>query len=348
MINLCLDTNVYLSFYHFSDNDLQKLEEILTLIEEGDLKIILPEQIKNEFLRNREVKISDALKKIKEKKMDFTLPKIVASYEETRKLLEIFKAYSKEKDALLEKVEKDINDKTLKADILIQKIFEKAEFIPLNEETREKAKMRYDLWNPPWKDKSYWDAIIWETLLGYKGKKVDIDFVSIDGDYCCPLNNENLNNFLQQEREDKREWKVLFYSSLNSFFETHFPGIKIDEEYLKNKYVDKFVNSRSFNGVRYNLARLIEFEDYSLEQIKRIIDWAITSGQIRRCVQYSPYVWEDIVKLVKPYFSKIDDFWRLMDFLEIYDYKLYSTIRSEYEAEFYPADPDETYEWESF
>jgi hypothetical protein len=145
MINLCLDTNVYLSFYHFSDNDLQKLEEIITLIENEDLNIILPEQIKNEFIRNRESKILDALKTVKEVKIDSRLPRILDSYPERNELKELFKSYHEKKNELIIKAEEDINAHSLKADILIQKIFDKAENIPLNDDIRDKAKKRYDL-----------------------------------------------------------------------------------------------------------------------------------------------------------------------------------------------------------
>lgn len=70
MLILCLDANVYLSFYHFSDNDLENLEKIIGLIDAGELKILLPKQIENEYYRNRENKIKDAIQKIKESKID--------------------------------------------------------------------------------------------------------------------------------------------------------------------------------------------------------------------------------------------------------------------------------------
>jgi len=328
MINLCLDTNVYLSFYHFSDNDLQKLEEILTLIKEWDLKIILPEQIKNEFIRNREVKIGDALKKIKDIKIDSSLPRILDAYPEKQELKELSKGYNDKKKELIAKAEKDINDHSLKADILIQRIFDQAKFIPLSDGIREKAKKRYDLWNPPWKDKSYWDAIVRETLLQYDSK-IDIEFVSIDWDYKCALDANKLNNFLQIERENKKKWKISFFSTLNLFFETYFPWIRINEEYVKNKYIEAFVHSQSFDSVRYNLRKIMNFENYSLDQINRIIDWSISNWQISGCVFYSPWVSEELSKLLEPYRNDIE-FPKMMDFLAIYNTQEYADIYDSY------------------
>lgn len=321
-IHACLDTNIYLSFYHFSDNDLQKLEQILALIEEDELNILLPSQIKNEFIRNREIKISDALKKIRSLNIDFQLPRLTDTYEETKELYSIFREYSLKKANLIDKLENDINHKSLKADILIEKIFEKAELIELTEDLRQASKKRFDLWNPPWKDKSYWDAIIREIMLNYWNGNEIIDFISIDWDYSCSLDNNKLNNFLQEEQKKYRSGEILFYSTLNSFFETRFPWIKIDEEYRKNKYIEKFENSDTFDTTRMILYKIIKYENYSIDQINRIIDAAISNNQIYRANDYSARIWEKLIKLVSPYFSRIEED-KLLSFLYIYDKELY-------------------------
>lgn len=82
MINLCLDANVYLSFYYYSDIDLTSLEELIKLIESGELKLNLTKQVIDEYNRNRETKIKEALNLINDSKLEFNAPKILNNYSE--------------------------------------------------------------------------------------------------------------------------------------------------------------------------------------------------------------------------------------------------------------------------
>jgi hypothetical protein len=80
MINLCLDANVYLNFYHYSDKDLKNLEQLIDFIDEEDLNLLLTRQIIDEFNRNRDAKIKEALNIIKGYKLEFNAPKILNNY----------------------------------------------------------------------------------------------------------------------------------------------------------------------------------------------------------------------------------------------------------------------------
>ncbi|WP_168928006.1 PIN domain-containing protein, partial [Chitinophaga terrae (ex Kim and Jung 2007)] len=69
MIHLYIDTNAYLTFYHMSSDDLEELKKLDVLIKDKRIKLYLPQQTIDEFRRNREVKIADALKRFKEEKL---------------------------------------------------------------------------------------------------------------------------------------------------------------------------------------------------------------------------------------------------------------------------------------
>lgn len=265
---------------------------MVKLIEADELNIILPAQIENEYFRNRENKIKKAIDHIKNLKIDFKLPRIVDAYEEKKDLMKIFKEYSSKKELLIDKIEKDAEGFKLKADNLIQNIFANAEKIKLTDEIRNKAQKRFDLWNPPWKDKSYGDAVIRESLLNYKFDE-DVYFVSIDGDFSCSLKPKNLDNFLKKERGNKswflhKTGNIFYYNELNDFFEFQFPNLKINEEYFKNKYIEKLENSKSFDQSRLFLNRLQKYENFSSDQLNRIVDASIHNKQIYRAHPYSP------------------------------------------------------------
>ena len=48
-IHLFIDTNVYLKFYHYSNDDLEELNKLLVLLDNEKLELYLPEQVINEF-----------------------------------------------------------------------------------------------------------------------------------------------------------------------------------------------------------------------------------------------------------------------------------------------------------
>jgi predicted nucleic acid-binding protein len=66
MITLFVDTNILLSFYHLTSEDLEELRKLVALIDTGKIKLVLTEQVKDEFKRNRSAKIADAMKKLQE------------------------------------------------------------------------------------------------------------------------------------------------------------------------------------------------------------------------------------------------------------------------------------------
>lgn len=55
-INLFVDTNVLLSFYAFTSDDIEQLRKLEGLIENGTLKLYVSRQVVDEFARNRETK----------------------------------------------------------------------------------------------------------------------------------------------------------------------------------------------------------------------------------------------------------------------------------------------------
>lgn len=44
-MNLFIDTNVFLSFYHLSDDDLEEIRKLSVLLERGNIRLWLPQQV---------------------------------------------------------------------------------------------------------------------------------------------------------------------------------------------------------------------------------------------------------------------------------------------------------------
>ena len=71
-----IDTNVLLSFYRFTSDDLDELRKLTEAIKVGAITFALPEQVKQEFWRNRESKIAEALTRLREQKLNLQFPQI--------------------------------------------------------------------------------------------------------------------------------------------------------------------------------------------------------------------------------------------------------------------------------
>jgi predicted nucleic acid-binding protein len=93
--NLFIDTNVFLSFYHLSNDDLEEIHKLAVLIERKEIRLWLTEQVEDEFSRNREVKVYDAIKKLKEHKIKGAFPQFCKDYNEYEELKELQSNYGK-------------------------------------------------------------------------------------------------------------------------------------------------------------------------------------------------------------------------------------------------------------
>jgi len=60
-MKLFLDANVYLSFYHLTNDSLEELRKLITLIKTNKIELVLPEQDIDEIERQRENKICESI-----------------------------------------------------------------------------------------------------------------------------------------------------------------------------------------------------------------------------------------------------------------------------------------------
>ena len=60
MKNLFIDTNIWLSLYHFTNDDLNQFNKLKDLLDD-EVRLFVPRQVKDEITRNRESKLKDAL-----------------------------------------------------------------------------------------------------------------------------------------------------------------------------------------------------------------------------------------------------------------------------------------------
>ena len=70
MKNLFIDSNIWLSLYHFTNDDLVQFGKLKELIGK-DIKLLIPHQVHDEIYRNREAKLKDAFKSFEIKSIQY-------------------------------------------------------------------------------------------------------------------------------------------------------------------------------------------------------------------------------------------------------------------------------------
>lgn len=277
MYYLFIDTNIWLSLFHLSGNDFEKFSKLEDVLSDK-FKLLIPKQIVDEFYRNRDSKIADALRKFKLEKPQ--IPNVIKQHEESDELLRLYSELSDKYKEIKKSVIEDIKKRNTKADILISKFFESATEVP--EELVVKARLRYMKGNPPGKNNSYGDAINWEFLLKEVPNNNPLFIITDDKDYYSQLTNdkEEINLFLKEEWKAEKNSDVFIYSSLLSFFQQRVQTIELIDENKKEELIDALEQSGAFSITHLLIAELEKYTDWNDEQIQRLCQICKENSQI--------------------------------------------------------------------
>jgi predicted nucleic acid-binding protein len=292
-----LDTNVYLSFFHLSSDDLDELEKLILVIKNAEVRLFLPEQTRDEFNRNREIKIADALKRFNEEKLIKVFPQFSKSYKEYTALRKAITDYEMHKSELYDAMLKDISTQELTADKVIRTLFRRAQLIKTTPDIIQMAKERFDLGRPPGKNKSYGDAINWHSLLQEVPAEEDLYFISDDKDFFSEIIPDNFNSYLLQEWEEVKGSNIFSYRKISYFFKQKFPKIEIASEYEKELAVEALVKSNSFAATRGALAYLNTYDYFTHGQLQEMLKAFNDNNQI-----YWKSTDDDVKTFIKKWF----------------------------------------------
>lgn len=208
-----VDTNIFLDFYRASGESAKRQ---LDALEKHKKRLITGDQVRMEFLKNRQKVILKTLKELKKPPKD-GLPQIFSGMQAARMMSKHQESAIKKFNEMKAKAEKILAD-PLHHDRVFQtfnRIFDSK--TPLNLcrprkerfEVRNLARKRFALGYPPRKpdDTSIGDALNWEWIIrcakeGEANQHVLI--VSRDGDYGAVYNGSAyLNDWLYREFKDR-------------------------------------------------------------------------------------------------------------------------------------------------
>lgn len=288
-MHVFIDTNILLNFFHFSKDELDALNDVFASHEHGAAKVYLTEQVCNEFRRNRENKIKDALKRFKEVKYSAQLPSFMKGYEEYSSIRKLSTELQKLVKAIMDKADADIASRELLADKLIEDIFSRSEILETTMEVFSVASMRIAIGNPPGKNNSIGDSINWTVLLQSVPNTENLHIISEDGDYYSTINEEAVHPFLEQEWKKKKKSSVFMYRTLTAFLKEHFDGVAFTFDKTKDAIIDGLSSTGNFATTHQLIGKLDKYSYFSLKEIERILaaaaeneqfGWIITDGDV--------------------------------------------------------------------
>lgn len=280
-MNLFIDTNIFLDFYHLSGADIEELNKLTALLEEGDLKLFVPRQLCEEFKRNRDAKIKDAMNEFQKPRFKISFPAFCKLYPEYNQLQDILKDANNKHSELYRKAMEDVNAFNLKADAIIEDLFAKSHLIESSNSVFNNSLFRFRMGNPPGKKKvTMGDEVNWESLLEAVPNGEDLHLVSMDSDYAAPMDADKFNSFLDHEWNQKKQSSVSFYKSLQEFFKINHPEIKIASDVKKSSLIEKLSKSGSFATTHLIIEKLSAIGDFSPAQVEQLIQIAEMNNQV--------------------------------------------------------------------
>lgn len=278
-MHVFIDTNILLNFFHFSKDELDALQNVFASHEHGSAKVHLTQQVCDEFKRNRENRIKDALKRFEDKKFAAQLPSFMKAYGEYEEIRKLSSELQKKKKDILDKADQDVTNKNLLADQLIGEIFEKSEVIETTREIYDSASMRMSIGNPPGKNGSIGDAINWIVLLKTVPKDENLHVISEDGDFYSSLNQNSPHPFLVEEWNTKKDSSLFVYRTLSDFMKEHFDGVAFSFDKNKEALIDDLRYTGDFSATHWLIAKLEQYSYFSLKEVNKILDAASENNQ---------------------------------------------------------------------
>ena len=282
MINLFVDTNIFLSLYAFTDNKIEELRKLVILIKSGQIKLHVTSVVNQEFNRNRDKKILESLGNFERFSAALSIPRFMDHHDEVKDLRELLKEVSSKHKTLLAKSKTEISSLELAADKLFREIRSAAGQGNITESMDKAAKLRLERSNPPGKDGSLGDRQNWEYLLKTVPEKQDLHIVSRDKDFSSPWGEHVPHSFLRMEWEAYKNSSLFLYPGLRAFAKAHFPDIELASEVPKKLALKKLETSKSFAQTHLAIAELTPLiSDFAAGEAVRAFKSLLANSEIR-------------------------------------------------------------------
>lgn len=204
VMHLFIDTNIFLNFYSYPEDDDGVIDELLENISPDKIVLHLPKQVANEFERNRESKLHVAVTDFQSSKLPNAVPNHMRGTDAAKIYLEAIRNAESAKKTLIANATGLALQNDLPVDRKIKEIFNKSQKYEEDDAVFKLAIERSQRGNPPGKGEGVGDRYNWEALL-QEVPSGDLHIVSKDGDYASPLVNLDKRS-VKAKRYLSEEW----------------------------------------------------------------------------------------------------------------------------------------------
>ncbi len=287
MLNVFIDTNIFLDFYSLSEKDIEELHKLIKLIKDEEIQLILSQNIRDEFYKNRIKKIYATTSNM-EKSNQIPIPTLLKQYEtECREFRDAQSELKRKYFILKNKLIDDVKAEQLSADKIIKEIFNISKIIPIDWKIFHKAEQRFLRRLPPRKNDnndSMGDAINWETLKCNINENEDLHIISGDGDFWDSIEGQNdiAKYFLAKEWKDEKNGNLYIYANIKDFFDKKFASYNFVIDNEKTQYIKYLINSGSFERTHAAISLLSKYNplDFTLHEVSSILKAYKDNAQI--------------------------------------------------------------------
>ena len=298
MLHVFVDTNVLLRVFNKTSDTINEVEVLLELVKAHEVKLYSTDQVCDEYYRNVESEISEAIKAIELIPDKVELPRITQEFDNSAEILQAFNVIRSHKKELLELAKAAAAAGELRADALVNELFENSETIARTDDLIAKARLRRDLGNPPGKKDSLGDQLNWECLLSAVGDH-DIHIISKDGDFAFKADSTSIKQYLTAEWEAQKGSSAHLYTDLKSFLVKNFPKAKTPIDAKKETALKNLEKSGSYIKTHKQIAILGEiFEKLEKSDAIRALEAFVDNNQIN---------WLAFDEDVKDFYTKLFD-----------------------------------------
>ncbi len=280
-LHVFIDTNVFLSFFAYTNDDIEELKKLVGLMKNKKIRLYLTQQVCQEFARNREGKIMEAIANFGRVTTQ-GLPRLMLHYPEADIYQNAVKDLKKAHNEVIVRTKGDAIEDTLPADRLFVALTEASKPIVADDGNLKKARERTERNDPPGKERSFGDRLNWELLLAHVPVKTDLHIISQDGDFASSIDGMKPHPVLKSEWRERGS-KLYLHTELKAFFKTHFPDIEVETDIEKRSAIERLKSSGSFAATHLAISGLQDFIILlTANEIDELVDAARTNHQVGR------------------------------------------------------------------
>lgn len=281
--HLFIDTNVLLSFFAYTKDDLVQLEKLVEIVKTKVVKLYLTQQVVDEFYRNREVKLQEAFEKFRPAGQVPGCPRFMTSLPEYAKYDNALKGFNSARASLVEAATEQAKLDALLADKLFQKLVAQTNIIKISAEAYARAERRARLGNPPGKGGgTIGDETNWELLLDAVPEGTDLHVVTRDSDYTSKFAPSQPKIYLRDEWSQRKKGALHIYDQIGLFFKANYPDENFSLHIEKQASIDKLLNSGNFATTHSAIAALRPYIPFlTEEEAQEVVQGALENSQVR-------------------------------------------------------------------